>query len=322
MKKIGYRLLMIAVCLYFCVQTVWGAQLVVPGGQVIGLELQDQSITVVAFDEELGKGVREQGLRVGDRITQINGKTVTSAEQIRQALSHTDGEAEISILRNGQSKKIYVLPEITENGPRLGVYLKQGITGVGTVTWYDPNTETFGALGHGVNDAEGKLVDMEQGNVYNATVLTVKMGKSGTPGQLMSAVTGNGVIGHLSKNTVQGVFGKAKLSVAEQLLPVGEKEQVHTGKATIRSTVKDGQVQEYSVEIVKVYSNSGPSGRNMLLKVTDPTLLAATGGIVQGMSGSPIIQDGHLIGAVTHVLVNDPTMGYGIFIENMLDAAA
>ncbi len=321
MKKLASRLTVAVLCLYFGAQTVCGAQLVVPGGQVIGLELQDDTVTIAAFDEELGKAARDGGLQVGDRITGINGKAVTSVQQVRDALSRTDAEAEISVVRNGHSKKILVLPEITDNGPRLGVYLKQGITGVGTVTWYDPNTDDFGALGHGVNDGEGKLVDMEQGKVYNATVLTVKTGKIGTPGQLMSAVTGSGVIGELSKNTPQGVFGKAKLSADSELLPIGDKEQVHTGDATIRSTVKNGQIREYSVEIVKVYPNSGPSGRNMLIQVTDPDLLAATGGIVQGMSGSPLVQDGKLIGAVTHVLVNDPTMGYGIFIENMLDAA-
>lgn len=322
MKKMAYRLAVTAMCLYLCVQTVFGAQLVVPGGQVIGLELQDDTVTVAAFDDDLGDAAKACGLQVGDKIAAINGKSITSAGQVREILSRTDGEAEITVIRSGQRKKLYVQPEITQSGPRLGVYLKQGITGVGTVTWYDPNTETFGALGHGVNNANGELAKMEQGKVYNATVLTVKTGKSGTPGQLMSAVTGNGVIGTLTKNTAQGIFGTAKLSADGELLPVGAKEQVHTGDAVIRSTVKDGSIREYSVEIVKVYPNSGPSGRNMLIKVTDPALLAATGGIVQGMSGSPIIQDGKLIGAVTHVLVNDPKTGYGIFIENMLDAAA
>ena len=322
MKKMAYRLAVTAMCLYLCVQTVFGAQLVVPGGQVIGLELQDDTVTVAAFDDDLGDAAKACGLQVGDKIAAINGKSITSAGQVREILSRTDGEAEITVIRSGQRKKLYVQPEITQSGPRLGVYLKQGITGVGTVTWYDPNTETFGALGHGVNNANGELAKMEQGKVYNATVLTVKTGKSGTPGQLMSAVTGNGVIGTLTKNTAQGIFGTAKLSADGELLPVGAKEQVHTGDAVIRSTVNDGSVREYSVEIVKVYPNSGPSGRNMLIKVTDPALLAATGGIVQGMSGSPIIQDGKLVGAVTHVLVNDPQIGYGIFIENMLDAAA
>ena len=322
MNKMRFRLMLSAFCLLLCAQTVCGAQLVVPGGQVIGLQLQDNTVTVAAFDEELGTTAKNCGLQIGDRIVAINGKTVHSAQDVRDVLSRTDGDAELSVLREGKAKKLYLTPEITANGPRLGVYLKQGITGVGTVTWYEPESGNFGALGHGVNDPDGKLVAMSRGEVYPATVLTVKTGKTGAPGQLMSAVTGSGVIGTLSKNTVQGVFGTAELSGKEEMLPVGTKEDVHTGAATIRSTVAGNQVQEYSVEVLKVYPNSGPSGRNMLLKVTDPDLLAATGGIVQGMSGSPIIQDGKLVGAVTHVLVNDPTTGYGIFIENMLDAAA
>lgn len=286
MKKIGSRLMLIVFCLILCAQTVCGAQLVVPGGQVIGIQLQDNTVTVAAFDEELGTAAKNCGLQVGDRIVTINGKTVHSAQDIRDVLSRTDGDAEISVLRSGKAIKLHMTPEITSEGPRLGVYLKQGITGVGTVTWYEPGSGTFGALGHGVNDPDGKLVDMTQGEVFNATVLTVKTGKSGAPGQLMSAVTGSGIIGTLSKNTVQGVFGTAELSGKEEMLPIGQKEDVHTGAATIRSTVAGNQVQEYSVEVLKVYPNSGPSGRNMLLKVTDPDLLSTTGGIVQGMGVS------------------------------------
>ena len=137
----------------------------------------------------------------------------------------------------------------------------------------------------------------------------------------MGTLTDRQPIGALSKNTAQGVFGKLDIQVSGEAIPVAEADQIHTGHATIRSTVGDSQVQEYSVEILKIYANSAATGRNMLLKVTDPRLLETTGGIVQGMSGSPLVQDGKLIGAVTHVLVNDPTMGYGIFIENMLEAA-
>ena len=319
MKKTAYRLTVFIICLLLSVQTVFGAQLVVPGGQVIGLELQDGSVTVAAFDESMN--AQSSGLQVGDKITAVNGKQVHSAEDVRNALSHTDGETELTIQRKGKTKQMKILPEITASGPRLGVYLKQGITGVGTVTWYEPESGSFGALGHGVNDCDGKLIEMEKGRVYNASVLTVKTGKSGEPGQLMSAMSGGEEIGVIEKNTAQGIFGEAQLSIKEEMLPVGQKEDVHSGDALIRSTVAGNEVQEYSVEIVKVYPNSGPSGRNMVLKVTDPDLLEATGGIVQGMSGSPIIQDGKLIGAVTHVLINDPSMGYGIFIENMLNAA-
>jgi len=320
MKKSIYRILLVVLMLFALAQAALGAELLIPGGQVVGLELMDNTLTVAAFDDTLGQQAKAGGLQIGDRITAVNGQPVQNVQQLRQALERTDGQVELSVLRNSQAKKLVLRPAITEEGPRLGVYLKQGITGVGTVTWYDPDSGCFGALGHGVNTADGALSVMEQGRVYEATVLSVRAGKIGTPGQLMSAVTGTGLIGSLSKNTAQGVFGTASLSAAEEPLPVGSKDQIRPGPATIRSTVAGNRVQEYSVEILKLYPNAG-QGRNMLLKVTDPALITATGGIVQGMSGSPLVQDGKLIGAVTHVLVNDPTMGYGIFIENMLEAA-
>ena len=162
---------------------------------------------------------------------------------------------------------------------------------------------------------------MTQGFAYRAKVDNVCKGKSGDPGQLMGSVTDLSPIAPLEQNTPQGVFGKAAKAFSGDALPVADIAQIHTGPAVIRSTIAGENPQEYSVEILKVYPASAASGRNMLLKVTDPQLLETTGGIVQGMSGSPIIQDGKLVGAVTHVLVNDPTTGYGIFIENMLDAA-
>ena len=204
----------------------------------------------------------------------------------------------------------------------MGVYLRQGTTGIGTVTYYRPESGEFGALGHGVNTQNGNLLQMTQGSVYGARVAAVKKGTAGTPGQLIGQLTDSEPLGTIAKNTEQGIFGQVSSGVFTEPLPVASESEIHTGPATIRSTVEGNTLREYSVEILKVYSGSRDKGRNLLLKVTDPDLLATTGGIVQGMSGSPIIQDGKLIGAVTHVLVNDPTTGYGIFIENMLDAAA
>ena len=322
MKKITSRIAPLLLCLWLLVQTVSAAQLLVPGGQVIGLQLADHTVTVTAFDDQLGQAARDAGLEVGDRIVGIDTHTVHSAEDIRQALSRSHGGVDVSILRKGKAKKLHLQPAITDDGPRLGVYLKQGITGIGTVTWYDEDTGRFAALGHGVSTPDGGLVDMQSGAAFSAAVMSVRKGQSGDPGQLMGSLTQKEPVGTLSKNTAQGVFGKLMEVPAAQPLPVGKCKEIHPGAATIRSTVADTQVQEYSVEILKIYPNSGATGRNMLIKVTDERLLNTTGGIVQGMSGSPIIQDGKLVGAVTHVLVNDPTTGYGIFIENMLDAAA
>ncbi len=321
MKRFANRVALLLFIIFALPQNAQAAQLLVPVGQVIGLELRDDSVVVAAFDEELGGYAKAAGLKVGDEILDIDGKMVDCAEDVRQALERSDGQVKVQIRRDGKTKALSVAPRITPDGPRLGVYLRQGITGIGTVTWYDPESGQFGTLGHGVTGPDGQVLDMTRGWAYRAAVMSVKKGKCGTPGQLVGALEGQAPIGALDKNTAQGVFGRADAGWEGQALPVAECGQVRTGPATIRSAVKDNRVREYSVEILKIYPVSRENGRNLLLKVTDPALLETTGGIVQGMSGSPIIQDGKLVGAVTHVLVNDPTTGYGIFIENMLDAA-
>ena len=320
MKKIAKITILFILCLNLLAIPVFARELVA-GGQVIGLELTDNTVTVAAFDEQLGASAKDAGLQVGDRITQIDGKTVRTAEDIRQALHCSKGCIQLKITRQGKPLTLRLTPAITAEGPKLGVFLKQGVTGIGTVTWYDPETGRFGTLGHGVNNPEGELVKMVSGSAYRARVIGVIPGRCGKPGQLQGAVSGADVMGALSGNTVQGVFGTFRDPFSGKTLPIAENHEIHTGKAVIRSTVEGNAVRDYSVEILKIYPNSSAEGRNLMLKVTDPVLLEATGGIVQGMSGSPIIQNGKLVGAVTHVLVNDPTRGYGIFIENMLEAA-
>ncbi len=297
------------ILLWYLPQSVAAAETLIPGGQVIGLELQEDRVIVAAFDDALGAEAEAAGLREGDEILSIDGLQVDSAVDVREALAHSRGLVSILILRDGKEQTIRMSPTITADGPRLGVYLRQGVTGIGTVTWFDPDSGRFGAL-----------VDMTGGNVFRAKVQSVKRGKVGLPGQLVGAVTDPNPVGALEKNTVQGVFGSCGSGWAGEACPVGAAEHVSPGAAVIRSTVSGGMPREYSVEILKIYPGDRTDGRNMLIRITDPELLAVTGGIVQGMSGSPIIQDGKLIGAVTHVLVNDPTRGYGIFIENMLDA--
>ena len=322
MKGFLKRTAAVLVCMVWLSPGALAAQQLIPVGEVIGIELTDGTVSIVAFDEILGQGAKAAGLQVGDTVVSIDDQKVSCAQDIRHALERCDAVVELSVLREGKEKQLTVKPQVTTDGPKLGVYLKQGITGVGTVTWYDPESGSFGALGHGVNAQDGKLLQMEQGTVYHAAVQSVKKGAAGEPGQLVGAMTDGTPVGKITKNTTQGIFGATASGWTGEAVPTAQKQEVKTGPATIRSTVNDTQIQEYSVEILKIYPNSDSTGRNMLLKVTDPALLSATGGIVQGMSGSPIIQDGKLIGAVTHVLVNDPTTGYGIFIENMLDATA
>ena len=320
MKKTANRFLCAIFSLLLFVTPVLAAELI-PVGTVIGLELRGDTVTVAAFDD-IATAARDAGFRIGDQLLSIDGQQIENAEDVRKILNESDGSVDVSILRDGKEQSIHLEPDITTDGPRLGVYLRQGVTGIGTVTWYDPETQTFGTLGHGVNDATGKLLPMVQGWAYKAKVTAVKKGKIGDPGQLYGSVVSTQPTGALKANTALGVFGTCPEGWEGQVVEVASKDEVKTGNAVIRTTVSGDTVREYSVKILKIYPKGKGNGRNLLIKITDPELLEITGGIVQGMSGSPIIQNGKLIGAVTHVLVNDPTTGYGIFIENMLDAAA
>ena len=297
----------------------YAARLLVPVGEVVGLSLSEGSVTVAAFHELHGAAAREAGIEIGDEIVSIDGKTVDGASDLYDALRCSDGAVTVELRRGSKTRQVRLRPAVTEDGPRLGVYVREGVTGIGTVTYFDPSRGTFGALGHGISDSRGQLAPMRSGWVYEAAVESVKKARAGEPGQLRGAVQAQTPMGSLRSNTTFGVFGSgAKWSGAA--LPVAEPGEVRAGKAQILSNVSGDEVAFFDVEI----TNCRPtvSGRDLLLHVTDPALLEATGGIVAGMSGSPIIQDGKLIGAVTHVLVNDPTRGYGIFIENMLDAAS
>ena len=279
------------------------AQLLIPGGQIIGLQLQNGSVTVAAFDDCLGSAARDAGLKIGDEILSIDGCNVSCAEDIRTALKNGSSQVTLSVRRSGKPHSLDMTPQQTKDGPRLGIHLKQGITGIGTVTWYDPDSGLFGTLGHGVNDSKNGLLKMTSGNAYDAQVISVKKGACGEPGLLKGSAEPLDICGTLLRNTPQGVFGTTKQGWRGEPLPVANFDEIQPGTASIRSTVSGSTVQEYSVEILKIYPEDRPDGRNFLLKVTDPVLLSKTGGIVQGMSGSPIIQDGKLVGAVTHVCV-------------------
>ena len=205
----------------------------------------------------------------------------------------------------------------------MGVWLRDSMAGIGTMTFWDPDTGVFAALGHGINDVDtAALMPLESGGIMAATVSGVERGRVGAPGELHGDFDLTADLGSLYANTSQGVFGRTAqpLSDRAETVEVARADQVRTGPATILSNIRGDQVEEFQVEITHV-SRSGDGTRNLMLEVTDPKLLSATGGIVQGMSGSPILQDGRLAGAVTHVLIDDPTRGYGIFAENMCRAA-
>lgn len=318
MKRKKYSAALAVLCVILLLPVAWAEPLLIPVGQTVGLQLRDNTVTIAAFDDLLGADAKNAGLKIGDCIVKVNGTPVHSAQQMRDALEASGRTALLTIRRGGKELEATVKVTPTDGGAKLGVYLKQGISGIGTVTWYDPSTGKFGALGHGVNGSSGVLMQMAAGSTYPAQVMSVTKGRSGHPGQLRGSCDGAESCGELLRNTPQGVFGKSRQGWLGEAIPVGSADQVHPGQASIRSTVSNYTTGDYSVEILKVYPASRTDGRNLLLRVTDKALLEATGGIVQGMSGSPIIQDGKLIGAVTHVFVSDPTQGYGLYVDWML----
>ena len=282
MKNFCLRGLAAALVIIVCAGAV-SATTLVPGGQIIGLQLEDDTLTVAGFHEQLGGAARSAGLETGDRLVAVNGMPVKCVADVHKALQNAGETVNVSVMRGGKTKRLCVAPAKTQQGVKLGVYLRQGTTGLGTVTFYDPNTDKYGALGHGVNSTDGSLLQMHRGSVYEASVFSVKKGAAGKPGQLLGQLIQTDAMGTVEKNTAQGVFGRLEQGIRDEPLPVGDAQ---VGSAMIRSTVGSFGPREYSVEILKIYPNGTDRTRNMLLKVTDAELLANTGGIVQGMGVS------------------------------------
>ena len=303
------------------------ADSLVPVGHTIGIKLFAEGVVVIGLAEvETGSGVltpgADCGLRVGDVIEAANGQEVESSEQFA-ALLQCGGLVKLDVSRDGKELTLAAEPVLGTDGTwRLGAWIRDSMAGIGTVTFYDPATGSFGALGHGITDTDtGLLMPLGDGSVMHASVKAVKRGSAGEPGELKGNFDLAHDLGELYANTEQGVFGSMDSGVYTEgdAVPIARADEVHPGPAVILSNVSGEDVTAYSVEILRVLDDTGT--QNLLLQVTDPALIEQTGGIVQGMSGSPILQDGKLAGAVTHVMVNEPTKGYGILIENMLAQA-
>lgn len=303
-----------------------GVRCLVPVGHTVGVKLFADGVLVVGLSDG-NTPAKASGIKEGDILLAFNGVELDSTEHLQRLLSENgEARATVSVRRGSQTLTLPVTPRENEDGTvRLGAWIRDSMAGIGTMTFYDPQSGVFGALGHGVTDADtGALMPLESGSIMDATVKAVKRGENGSPGELRGDFDLTRDSGSLCANTSCGIFGRitgeSNALTGLESVPVAERGEVKTGKATILANVEDGSVKEYAVEIERIYSSLSPT-RNMLLRVTDSELLEKTGGIVQGMSGSPILQDGKLVGAVTHVLVNDPARGYGIFIDNMLSAA-
>ena len=288
----------------------------VPGGGVFGVKIKQKYVSVIE-----SPGV--PALKGGDVILSVNGNSISSAEDVKRIVEASGGSTvTIRAMRDNNEVAVEVRPTLREGKYVLGISLRDSAAGLGTVTYIDPKTGAFGGLGHGICDSEsGRVIFMESGEVCGVILGGVHKGESGKPGELCGVLTDKDM-GDLWVNSECGVFGVItdQKMLAASAIPIGTKQEIREGEATIISTIKNGKSAEYKINIYDIDRTSDGS-KSFRIQVTDETLKALTGGIVRGMSGSPIIQDGKLVGAVTHVLVADPTEGYGIFIENMLNAA-
>ena len=327
MRKIkdGFALCAAALCLTTAALAAEPGDALVPVGEAGAISLRCDGVVVSALaDVAAADGTccpaGEAGVQAGDRIVAVNGERVTGAEDfLRRAAEFSSECVSLSIERGGEAKTVSVFPKLGSSGTyQIGLWLRDAVRGLGTVTFYDPATGEYGALGHGVGLPEtGELMSASGGEIYRADITGVVMGERGTPGELCGSALGTSPIGSIEENTVRGIFGTSRTPLGTlPAMPVAAENEIRLGEATILSTVGSGGVRSYDAVITRI-ARSGDGGK-LTLTITDGDLLAVTGGIVQGMSGSPILQNGKIVGAVTHVLVNDPTKGYGISMENML----
>ena len=325
-----------AALLAFFIGTAPAAQALGPGdmlspvGKAVAIELETEGVLVagLATVETEGGSVcpaEKAGLMPGDRIIAVNGQKVGSSDEFLSVLQGAlKTPVSLRTERNGREMDLVVTPARGLDGEHyLGLWLRSSISGIGTVTFHDPASGLYGALGHGVCAGEngGSLLPVKNGAIGSASVAEVHRGQKGVPGELVGVPESGASIGSVERNTNAGIFGTASALQGYQTMPVAAAEEVVPGEALILSTVAGTTPQTYRVQITRV-DRDGADLRQLCLQVTDPHLLSLTGGIVQGMSGSPIIQNGKLVGAVTHVLVEEPTRGYGILMESMLAAAA
>jgi stage IV sporulation protein B len=310
---------------------------VIPGGQSIGVKLNTLGVLVVGHHLVQTEGGKvspgeKAGIQVGDMITEINGEKIEELADVApfvQEAGESKDALDVIVRRDQETIQTELKPmkDSNENSYKLGLYIRDAAAGIGTMTFYDPKSKKYGALGHVISDMDTKKpIVVEDGEIVHSTVTSIEKGSNGKPGEKLARFTGDKeIIGDITRNSPFGIFGKLnrdiKNGMLDKALPIALSHQIKEGPAQILTVVDGEEVELYDIEIVSTIPQKFPATKGMVIKVTDPDLLDKTGGIVQGMSGSPIIQDGKLIGAVTHVFVNDPTSGYGVHIEWMLNEA-
>ena len=305
---------------------------VIPVGNIAGVKLYTSGVLVVGMSEIEGKDNKtykpyeNSGIEEGDTIVKVNNNTISSTDELIKNVNMSNGEKiEIQYIHDEETKECSIMPVKTEDEEyKLGLWVRDSAAGVGTVTFYEPSTQKFGALGHGITDIDtGDLLNIASGEFVTANILNIKKGENGNPGKIQGTVEEQETIGKISKNTEFGIYGKidniSSLNIDKSKeMEVALRDEIELGKATILCSLDNQSVKEYEIEITKIYKDNNYNNKSMEIRVTDEELIEKTGGIIQGMSGSPIIQNGKFVGAVTHVLVNSATEGYAIFGDLML----
>ena len=297
---------------------------IVAGGENIGIELNSKGVIIVGTYEVNGiNHAKEANLRAGDKIIKINNKDVINIEEMLKVIENSNNKSNIKItyLRGNKTNDTSLkLSKSSDNIYKTGLYVKDSISGVGTLTFIDPNTKLFGALGHEIIEKNtGQKLEIKDGKIYSSTVTGITRSDIGKPGEKAARYDSSDIFGNVKENTTSGIFGNYTSTIPDKkLYKVAKENDIKTGNATIFTVIDGNTIESFAINILRINKNTT---KNILFEITDSRLLRNTGGIVQGMSGSPIIQDNFIVGAVTHVVVDDPTKGYGIFITTMLEEA-
>ena len=302
---------------------------VIPGGTPFGIRLYTDGL-VVSHTTPVYNGSREEypaqeaGIEQGDVILSVNGRPLTSNEQLLTLVEQSGGmPVTMEIQHNNRNRTVSITPVLdsANHEYRTGLYVRDSCAGLGTMTFIDPETGSFAGLGHGICDAEsGRLMPLLRGDIVPAEITSVRKSTCGNPGTLVGHFSGDESLGSLALNSEHGVYGTLRnLPAQTETVPVAYKQEVVRGKAVLLSSVDGGEPVPYAIEIEDISYNNRSNSKNMIIRITDERLLRTAGGIVQGMSGSPILQNGRLAGAVTHVFVNDTVRGYAVFAENMME---
>ena len=319
MKKL--KIAVILSILFFPISAFAYSSSVILGGENVGIHIEMPGVMVIGFYKVNGSNVvSDPSIEVGDIITAVNGSSITKIDELTSKIEEhvKDDQITLSVLRNGEKIKTTLTLVKVDGIYKTGLYVKDSITGLGTISYIDPETKVYGALGHEILEStSGKLVEVKTGSIFESTVTSIKKSSNGTAGEKNASFNLKHVFGNIETNTNHGIFGIYEEEIEGNTIEVAGKEDIKVGKASIYTVLSGSDKKEYEIEITDIQEYNDV--KNITFEITDQDLINKTGGIVQGMSGSPIVQNGKIIGAVTHVIIDNPLTGYGIFITTMLE---